>query len=494
MIRSIFHPASAVRNVRGFGLIEAMISTVIVVIGIGTAMLVFVETQRGQNSAKFRGDAYTVQEEMRALLSSEAACRNSFGGLLAKVGASNPVAVLKDASGAPAYVINQNYGDFRRETLTLKSLTLENYRSGGLTSTAQMTLTIAFTTTREETGAQIVPRTMEIRAMVNAANAITSCVALSKMSDGIWQRAPGNVNNLTFMPPAIKPVGGRVGIGVTTPMGGMDVAGPFVTRTTGPVIGAGFSAGPLLSMWGSNNRELLRFQAEAAGAPLTQAVVMRNGNFLNNTATDLGSNLIGFDRYLMAFYTSQKAALTGDRINVFGGTQQLGNERFTISRGDFYVGAACIAGEQCGVSDARVKDHVRPFTAGLGALLEINPVYFRYNGLGGHEKTYVDQLGVIAQDLEKGAPELVSTRPARLHPNDSKLTKVKRVEYAGLIYLAINAVKELHANLTVESEALRADIERLSAENKALKELVCSDHPMADACRQAPGAPVADAR
>ena len=52
-------------------------------------------------------------------------------------------------------------------------------------------------------------------------------------------------------------------------------------------------------------------------------------------------------------------------------------------------------------SDARIKTDIRPFTDGLNTILGINPVWYKYNGLGGFTADGKDNVGVIAQDIEK---------------------------------------------------------------------------------------------
>jgi len=54
-------------------------------------------------------------------------------------------------------------------------------------------------------------------------------------------------------------------------------------------------------------------------------------------------------------------------------------------------------------SDARLKNNIQPFTAGLDVINKINPVSFNYNNFSPFN-TDKKQIGIIAQELEQVAP------------------------------------------------------------------------------------------
>jgi hypothetical protein len=135
--------------------------------------------------------------------------------------------------------------------------------------------------------------------------------------------------------------------------------------------------------------------------------------------------------------------------------------------GSYLYNGACQAGA-CS-SDIRLKTDVHPFAPGLDGLLKISPKWYKYNGLGEQQKTDTPAIGVIAQDVEKGAPELISTKPVKLHPEDKETTEIKRVNYSGLIYVVINAVKELYHRWFDDSQAIHQELQKVEAENAKLK-------------------------
>ena len=101
-------------------------------------------------------------------------------------------------------------------------------------------------------------------------------------------------------------------------------------------------------------------------------------------------------------------------------------------------------------SDARLKTEVTSFQDGLNVIMDINPVWFRYNGKAGMP---VDEKGVgtIAQELKKIAPYMVNewtyeegsldeSAPTSNQPQ--KYTTYLGVDYGALDFILINSIKE----------------------------------------------------
>lgn len=120
-------------------------------------------------------------------------------------------------------------------------------------------------------------------------------------------------------------------------------------------------------------------------------------------------------------------------------------------------------------SDARIKKDIVDFGPGLDALEKVRPVKFKYNGLGGSSDNGVEYVGVVAQELEKTLPFMVTSHKERLRKNDKDLTDIKQVDPSAFTYMLINSVKQL------------------SADNKQLKRIVCADHPSEAICGGAAG-------
>ncbi len=108
-------------------------------------------------------------------------------------------------------------------------------------------------------------------------------------------------------------------------------------------------------------------------------------------------------------------------------------------------------------SDLRLKKDVQPFGSVLGKVAQLRPVHFTWRADEFPDRHFGNSVnsGLIAQDVEKLFPELVTTDHQGF----------KMVNYSELPYLTLAAVKELKA----EDDELRAESQRLRADNAALK-------------------------
>jgi len=89
---------------------------------------------------------------------------------------------------------------------------------------------------------------------------------------------------------------------------------------------------------------------------------------------------------------------------------------------------------------------------------------FEYNGKANLRNTGQQQIGLVAQDLEKVAPELVSTFTHQEEDADTKVAKSEdylMISESSIKYMLVNAVKEQHN-----------EIEDLREEVADLKEMV----------------------
>ncbi|MCL4365862.1 tail fiber domain-containing protein [Patescibacteria group bacterium] len=108
-------------------------------------------------------------------------------------------------------------------------------------------------------------------------------------------------------------------------------------------------------------------------------------------------------------------------------------------------------------SDIKVKKNINPFNLGLQEIVGLTPVTYQFNGLGDTTDDGKTKTGLIAQDVEKTAPQLVSTQQVKLRSNDVTTTEIKAVDYSALTFALINAVKAQQK----EIEALQKEVEEL---------------------------------
>lgn len=228
---------SILRTHSGLGIIEVMVALgLMTIIGLGTMNLI--QTMNvGQNSVKYRSDSDNLNEEIRSLLSGTAACTQSFGGLVANAAASHVRADLKDGAGAVKYQVGQRYGD---NSLLLTGMTLDGFIAGAVASKATMVLQNDISTAKQASGAQIVRRSIQIALELDTGTSqIISCIALARMSDGIWQRSAANLNDIFFVGPPAPIPGGNVGIGTGIPTALLDVSARDQADTSISITNAG---------------------------------------------------------------------------------------------------------------------------------------------------------------------------------------------------------------------------------------------------------------
>jgi hypothetical protein len=83
-------------------------------------------------------------------------------------------------------------------------------------------------------------------------------------------------------------------------------------------------------------------------------------------------------------------------------------------------------------SDERLKTNIEPITGSLHMLNKINGYYFDWKEMPGIHENQGRDIGVIAQEIEKILPEIVTTRD----------NGYKAVKYEKLVVLLIQAINE----------------------------------------------------
>jgi hypothetical protein len=210
-------------------------------------------------------------------------------------------------------------------------------------------------------------------------------------------------------------VAGTLGIGTTAPAGGLHITsgngGPGTgTGTAGVVMGGAATLPPYLELRGSGT----------SGNPTTPYI-----DFAETSDQDYATRLISM----------------GGTLNVNGSNALL-----------LKVNGSVQATNVTYTSDARFKTHVRPLAGALSSVLALRGVRYEWNALGvQHGGTAgASQVGVLAQEVEKIYPELVSTDKEGY----------KAVNYAQLTPVLIEALKELAA----QNEALKAELQTVKAQ------------------------------
>ncbi|MFN6038412.1 MAG: tail fiber domain-containing protein [Bacteroidota bacterium] len=128
-------------------------------------------------------------------------------------------------------------------------------------------------------------------------------------------------------------------------------------------------------------------------------------------------------------------------------------------------GAGYALGGWINASDRRLKSDIKKIDNALSKLSLLDGKFYTLTTKSGNPEGKVQlqnrtQYGIIAQDLEKIFPEMVSEKAIFINAGDD--TKYKTVEYTQLIPVLIEAVKEL--NLKVED--LQKEVNSLKASGK----------------------------
>lgn len=182
--------------------------------------------------------------------------------------------------------------------------------------------------------------------------------------------------------------------------------------------------------------------------------------------------------------TSESSAITGDdninasntyaglfngRIKVNGSVSIDGNLSFVGSKtisgySASFTNNVCAANISC-VSDLRYKKNIVPLENSLSNILKTNGVRYDWKQEEFPEKHFSDknQIGFIAQELEKIFPEMVIT--------DEK--GFKSVDYARLTPVLAEAIKEL----TMRNEKLEAKNQKLENRLDKIEAILSASNP-----------------
>ena len=243
---------------------------------------------------------------------------------------------------------------------------------------------------------------------------------------------------------SMQPKGGNVGIGTTSPLGTLDVGGAIrgdlETNNIGIIVAAGPSSDSVSHDFTSSTA-ILRITGNSA---------------TNNLQFGLGDSGYNYSPWIQASYdnSSTISQVSGSKsilLNPLGGNVGIG----TTSPGEILdVNGTVQATSFNATSDARLKDNIVPLNNPLLKIVQLQGVNFTWK----KEDTNIINAGLIAQDIEKVIPEVVTTQNNEMQQ--------KSVNYNGLIPYLIESVK----TLSNDKEIMQQEIDNLKNENKAMKE------------------------
>jgi hypothetical protein len=187
----------------------------------------------------------------------------------------------------------------------------------------------------------------------------------------------------------------------------------------------------------------------------TNVTVARNGSTIEDSPTDLTLNVgklkvdLVYDGTTWQVYSTGTPPLPVINDISTDTTQYLGMTRSTSVWDSAYISTSKLyfnpstgvltSTDYNSLSDITLKENISPIVDSIALLKQINPVSFNWKDTG--RKSY----GVIAQELEKILPELVSTS------ND---TALKSVAYTQLIAFLIDAINQQQIELNTIKQHL----------------------------------------
>ena len=230
---------------------------------------------------------------------------------------------------------------------------------------------------------------------------------LSSSSTYAWMQSRDRLAYGTYNYLAINPNGGWVGVGT---------AAPTSTLTVGN--SAGSVAGEITLNPQATSNE---------GGQITIKKSLTN-SLLDWTIDQYGTTAANARLRIFSGTTETNG------INILeNGNVGIGTNNPTTK---LYVNGDITANSVAGTSDIRFKTNIRPVENALDKVKSLRGVYFNWNQKAFPEKEFgvQDELGFIAQEVEKVVPEIVS--------KDKSKEEYRSVKYDKVVALLVEAIKE----------------------------------------------------
>ena len=190
---------------------------------------VFSNMLKGQNYNKFRSQVENFGEEFRAQLSSKTICTANFKDIALDPLQNLNIPAIKDASNNLIYKTGVNLGD---NSFTIASMDFKGtpaapwyVEDNPAALSGRATLTVNYRAVAEQAGPKDFFRTYTLATHRDNSGKLVDCMALAKMTDGIWRYNPATTSDIYF-------TGGKVGIGTTNPVEALEVDGAMRLGTT----------------------------------------------------------------------------------------------------------------------------------------------------------------------------------------------------------------------------------------------------------------------
>jgi chaperonin cofactor prefoldin len=224
--------------------------------------------------------------------------------------------------------------------------------------------------------------------------------------------------------------GGNVGIGTTSPSSKLHVYGGAI------LVDNGSSAGTIYFHDTTNYINLSSDALQFANNGAERMRIDSSGEIhVNKTST---VNNGQFEVLAQANHQAIVAKVQTNAYSVFQGFNASGSAVFTATG----AGALTITGTLSQGSDISLKENIKPLDNQLETVKKLNPVTFDWK----EDKKPYQQIGFIAQEVEKHLPELTEDKD-----------DIKRMSYGNMTAVLVKAIQEQQTQI----EALQSEINTL---------------------------------
>jgi hypothetical protein len=180
----------------------------------------------------------------------------------------------------------------------------------------------------------------------------------------------------------------------------------------------------------------------------------------DTTASDYNSFVIGRLNLAGSTVTNSASQFSTDNTAFVIGNGTYDNSNNQVTRSDaltvLFDGTTTIAGDLSINSDARLKANIISLGSTLAKLLQIDGKTYTMK----KDENKKQKIGVLAQDIEKVFPELVS-----------ESNGVKSVNYQGLVPVLINALKEQDSKMKEQDSKMNEQEAKLNKQQAEIDEL-----------------------
>ena len=394
-------------NNKGFSLAEVVVAAGLLgVVSLGVMRLVD-NMMKSQKTFETQSEITLVSNGIAQALVNEKACENTFAGI--NLGANTSVPSIQNSNGASIFDVGSQYGN-RKVLLTGLDVQNISLTSDGTSKVGTFDLVVGMDKLSSQTqGATSVRKVITISVVTDLADDFTGC----------FSSAAGATKN------ACENIGGTFNSASQScdlvPYPGI-AAIPNDATAQQQAVSQRYIDGLITDL---DARYLFKGTESLSASPTVNTTVIGDSATTDNITLN--------------------ARMTVSGNSVFTGTA-LFNEHITVANGKY------IAME----SDKRLKQNIEPMQNVLERLQGLSGVNFKWKSDDRND------VGVIAQDLQKIYPELVVTNRA---------TGVLLVKYPQLSAVAIQAVKELHR-----------ENKKLKQELKEMHEAICDISPSSKIC------------